>query len=770
MKKLIAILMLILATTATTHAQIVSGTVVDENSQPMEFVNVVLANSSDSTFVAGTVTKEDGSFAIETTSSRRMFIRVSSVGYSSVIADVTPTGQMGTIAMQPSSVMLGEVTVSADLPVTAIKGDAMVTGVENTVLAHAGTANDVLTQVPMVLGRDGNFEVFGKGSPLIYINGRKVEDNTELSQLNSADIKTVEVVTNPGARYDASVRAVIRIRTKRPQGDGWSGTLRSQNGFRPCFVTMDQANLKYRTGGLELFGNFGYMGGTFRDTKFNGMSTRATTSWQQDILTTGESQLHDLYGKLGFSYLLNDRHSFGAWYSNGLSDSDEDINFASSIMADNEAYDAINTAGRDKEKTWPKHHVNAYYNGMVGNLGIDFNLDYLWKKSLTNMHNDEVSENFDNSVVVSHSDSRSRMIAEKLVISYPLWNGGIEVGEEFSSSRFSNVYSTDAAGVSDASTLVEEKNTAGFIQIMQGFGRFNIAAGVRYEHVTFDYFDNGQTRPDQSKRYDNFFPSLSMSAMVGKTQLSLSYSNKTRRPSYADLDGTVDYINRITLESGNPYLVPERIHSVELTGAWRQFFGQVSYSQRNNPVLFTTNPYGDNGEIKLITKENFPKIQQLQAFVGGQFQFGVWYPKVNVGIIKQWLSIDYGNSRKALDNPMALVQFQNAIHLPGDIWLNIDLQWMSAGDSDNTHVKATSYLNAKLYKSFCDNRFSITAEANDIFNKSNRELTLYSKDVTINQINMNNNRSFLLTLQYNFNVTRDRYRGSGAGNEEQSRL
>ena len=80
--------------------------------------------------------------------------------------------------------MLGEVVVKSNRPVTAIKGDALVTNVAGSQLEHAGTANDVLAQVPMVLGRDGNFEVFGKGSPAIYINGREVQDLTQLSQLN----------------------------------------------------------------------------------------------------------------------------------------------------------------------------------------------------------------------------------------------------------------------------------------------------------------------------------------------------------------------------------------------------------------------------------------------------------------------------------------------------------------------------------------------------------------------------------------------------------
>lgn len=89
-------------------------------------------------------------------------------------------------------------------------------------------------------------------------------DLTQLSQLSSADIKNIEVITNPGVKYDASVKSVIRIQTKRPQGDVFSGTIRTQGVMQKYFRTVDQANFKFRTGGLELFGNFGYLGENFK--------------------------------------------------------------------------------------------------------------------------------------------------------------------------------------------------------------------------------------------------------------------------------------------------------------------------------------------------------------------------------------------------------------------------------------------------------------------------------------------------------------------------
>lgn len=169
------------------------------------------------------------------------------------------------------------------------------------------------------------------------------------------------------------------------------------------------------------------------------------------------------------------------------------------------------------------------------------------------MFNDETSDTQDNSLVNSLGVNRSRMLAEKLVFSYPFWKGGIEFGEEYTSSRFSSDYKTDASLLGDADSRVDENNIAGFMEIGQTFGQFNLGVGLRYEHIKFEYLENGQKKEDQSKTYNNLFPSLSLSTMIKNVQLSMSYTHKTQRPSYADLDGTVDYINRFTLEGGNPF-------------------------------------------------------------------------------------------------------------------------------------------------------------------------------------------------------------------------
>lgn len=762
--------LLLTGASTTLCAQNITGKVMDEKQQPMLYANVVLLEHHDSTFVAGCVTDSAGAFKLTGEAGAEYLLKVSSVGYETMWLNVNTDETVGTVAMSPSSLVLNEVVVKSNLPTTRMKGNALVTNVANSFLAHAGTANDVLSQVPMVTGQDGKFEVFGKGTPLIYINGRPVRDTGELSQLNSQDIRTVEVITNPGAHYDASVKSVIRIRTRLPQGEGFSGTLRAQNGFAHYFRNGEQVNLKYRTKGLELFANMGYYGGKSYETSDNDMTTRSQSTWRQLYSETTKGTYNDFNGKVGFDYMINEKHSVGAYYQNGQDKHTDRAGYHSDIQENGAPYDSWRNNSENRSTIVPKHSANAYYNGSVGKLNIDFNMDYMWNKSRKSAFTQEQSDNFDDADVHTHSSARSRLFAEKLILSYPLWKGEIEIGQEYTNSRLSTGFRTTTAALADATTQVDENNNAVFLQLSQQLGRFEVAAGLRYEHVNFDYYADGQHRPEQSKTYNNVFPSLALSTQFGQVQTALSYTTKTLRPSYSRLDGNVNYLNRFTYQSGNPYLKPTTLHTVELMAAWQMLFAQVSYNYAKNPIYNATQPYADDERIQLITYDNFSKNQTLSAFLGVNLQCGIWQPRLNAGITKQWFSAPYNGGWKKLGRPMPLIQLQNAIHLPGDVWLNLDAQWRGRGNAENISLRSSSYVNVKFYKAFFRDRFSVTVEAKDLFNKNYERMTFYNGSVTLDAINRDDSRSLFVTLQYKFNTSRDRYKGRGAGEAEKNRF
>ncbi len=228
----------------------ITGIVVDKNSQPVEFAQII-ALDRDSIIINNTQTDERGLFKLE--ENGVAMLNISAFGFESQsFAMINRIGEMDTIKLLPTSINLKEVIVSASVPTTKLSGGALVTNVANSYLSQLGTANDVLGWIPMITGSDGNFTVFGKGKPLIYINGRKVVNNSELEQLSSKNIKDIKILSNPGAKYDASVKAVIVIQTKKPKGEGLGLNIRTKGSFANYFSPLGQLDLTYRIGGLDL--------------------------------------------------------------------------------------------------------------------------------------------------------------------------------------------------------------------------------------------------------------------------------------------------------------------------------------------------------------------------------------------------------------------------------------------------------------------------------------------------------------------------------------
>ncbi|MDE7119270.1 MAG: TonB-dependent receptor, partial [Muribaculaceae bacterium] len=649
----------------------ITGRVVGHDNTPLEFASVVLYR--DSTYLAGDVTGADGSFCLSTESADSLTARVSFVGCETYVGAVPESGHVGVVCLAPSAVALDEVVAVATRRPTTLRGNALVTEIDGGPLAVAGTARDVLEQVPMIVNNGGSLEVFGKGAPEIYINGRKVNDRQELEQLSSHDMKSVSVITNPSAAYAADVKSVVLIRTKPPKGDGFSVAVRADNGFQRYFRTGNSIDLKYRTRGLEVFANYGWWRGASHDDRTNDMTTTAPAGqYSQRLHTLGKQTYNDMTGKIGFSYMFNDRHSIGARWQSGWNRHHLTGAIPGEVWRGEMLIDRYNSSVDNRSTALPRHEASLYYNGSVGRLAIEFDADGLWYKNRETSVSDEVSESGGGRTVATTSAGHNRMIAEKLVLSHPLWRGQIRAGQEFTATRTTNRFEASIAEIDAADNRVDESSVAAFVEIEQQLGRFSVGAGLRCEHVKFDYWQMGVRLPGQSKSYDNLFPSLNVAAIIGSVRMGLNYSAKTVRPSYAQLDGAVTYINRLTFESGNPYLKPAEIQTVEYMAQWRRFFVSLSYSCIDDGVYHVTEPYGADGEAVIIRTANLDRRHTFQAFAGAQFAVGRWQPRVNAGILAQWLTLPVQRQPMKMNTPGFMFQWQNAFRLPFDIWLNVD--------------------------------------------------------------------------------------------------
>ena len=766
MKRLVLFSVMCLVAIASI-AQGISGRVIDELSQPMPFANVVLVNRSDSAFVAGAVTKDDGTFSIATDRNDGL-LKVTSVGYIIRYIDARQ-GNMGDIQMQPDTQMLGEVVVKGSRPLVKMKDDALVTTVEGSYLSKTGTAGDVLGKIPGVISNHGSVEVIGRGTPLIYINGRQMRNQSELDQLSSDQIKDVEVVMTPGAKYDATVKAVIRIKTIRPVGEGFSFNSRTVAGVNHYVYGLEELNMNYRTGGLDIFGMAEYENRRSRQTNDSRQDTYLQNYYQQNSLMHYYNKNQMLAGKLGFNYMLNDNHSIGMTYTVTSRPNSQTSDYFTTMLIDKQTDDQITGQGKvDGDDI--QHIISGYYAGQTGKWSLDANADVLLQKQNSDNLTFEDATQGDDRTVTTRNDVKNRLYAAKFVAGHPLWKGNIEIGAEGSYVHRTDVFGNVEKIISASDTKIEENSMAAFVQLMQRLDKLTLIAGLRYEYLDSRYYESGVKMGDESRTYSDLFPSLMLMYPLKNVRARLSYSRNINRPAFSQLSGNVKYINRYTYESGNPYLKPSYRDNLSLALNYKWLTGMIDYARVHDYIITSYSSYKDDPTIALLRKDNARGYDNLSLMVSAAPTFGKYHPQLMLATQMQNLEVQYRGETKKMNSPMAIVRFNNAINLPFDSWLNADFSWRSAGDTENIHLAQSWQFDISLYKAFWNDRLTIKLACTDLFGSIRQKATIYSDIREIYLDKRLDTRNLELTVRYNFNPAKSKYRGQGAGNDVKNRF
>ena len=772
----LTMLLLFLTLAAGLAAQTIGGRLVDEQGHPMPYANVVLLSLPDSAYVTGVVSREDGSFQLKNPTGADGLLRISTVGYVTIY-NRCRAGDLGTLRLEPDATVLGEVVVKATLPVTRLKDDALSTNVQGTVLSKAGTAEDVLARIPGLQKKQDGFEVFGKGAPLIYINGRKMRDRTELDQLSSEDIKSVELITNPGARYDATVGAVVRIRTIKRQGDGFGISLRSSYDQSQNADFVEQADVNYRHNSLDVFGMIRFSRTVDRQEDLLEQTTWADTLWTQSNYQKADTEDRTLSGRIGFNYDFNDRHSIGLRYdiSKTLRNAENSL-FDSEVLADGAPYDILHSTISGEADNRPKHSLNAYYAGQIGRGQLEWDADYYSDVYTGDTRNLEESQDHADRTVTSRNKVDNQLAATKASFTHPLWGGSLSVGGEYTYTDRRDDYINPEGYVPTSYSRIREQNLAGFVQYSHplSFGKLGggqASLGVRFEHDDFDYYEDDTYTPGQSRTYDNFFPNASLSGQVGKVQFQLSYAAKTQRPSYSQLRNNITYANRFTWQTGNPRLKPSLTHDLTAVSVWRFFQAVLSYQVTRDYILYWGTPVEGQSAVTLIHHINCDRMPILTAMLSASPTIGPWNLNARAVLRKQWFSLEAVGQRRTYDNPIFIGTLNNVFTLPLGFRLTADFTYQSRGHAQNGTCKRPLYfLNVGLRKSFLRDALSIEARGNDLLLGGKQEFMLYMQSSQMNDLTWGDTRSFSLTVRYRFNAAKSKYRGTGAGQAAKERM
>lgn len=777
------------------HAQTreIAGKVVDADGADLQFVNVVLLSLPDSLIVTGTMTDEQGLFRM-TADLNRAVVQLSSLGYKTLHLPVAEVdGQM--VHMVEDNAVLAEVVVKGILPKTKLTGNSMITTIQGTVLSNSGSAHDILSKVPGMTQRDDRLEVIGKGSPVFYINGRKVQDLEELKVLHSSQVQNIEVIANPGAAYDASVSAVVRIRTLKIQGDGFGFDISAGNNQDLQYGYSDPAmtlNFKYRRNSIDVFGMVNYRNNNMVNVsnpvqESNFMQNSQLINIFQDSHFTSHDVKRRINANLGFNWQIGNDHSVGVRIERqDMFDSYNEYTIGNIIEYYNRN-DALSDFKDENSSSEYERYLqpyswngNAYYNGQMGKLNIDLNVDFVSRKQGRDSEISETLMNGDKRTMTQEYMTLTEFWAGKLILSYPIWRGQLQAGAELSFVDRSSYFSMSGYPLPSVDSHVDENNMAGFANYSFSLPKVgNFSAGLRYEYVGFDYSD--RLNPDQNlSRYtSDFFPSVSWSSQFGQVRTSLAYSARIARPSYEKLSENINYINSYSLEQGNSKLKNETIYEVSASVGWQWLNLFAAYERRDNTITNGFYLYNDEGVVLLKQINLDTPLRNIAVFLSAAPTWGCYSPNWTLGVQRFFYtrtlpdpSEPSGQRTLTTRKPVFFMDFNNTFRFRHSWQIEANLNVMTKGDMMNFVFLADTYnLGITVQKCWLKNdALCLRATVSDVLLHRTTNIFLDSGYNTLRQTSNQNYHGLNITLRYTFNSSSNKYKGSGAGTEAQSRL
>lgn len=753
--------------TETTKIEQIKGVVMDEQQKPIPFANIVMSSSATNTYIAGCVTAEDGSFVLPY-SEKDAILKVSFVGYTTQTLACKPNMS---IVLKSDVQLLNTVTIKSTRPKAKFKDGAFTTLVSGTILAELGTANDMISQLPFVSGDDGNWEIIGRGKPEIYLNGRKVEDTNELKRLSAKDILKAEIVTVPGAQYGSSTKAVIRLYAVRKRGQGLSGSLYSnysQGHYSP--QTSEHAQLNYRTGGLDIFGEVG-MAYSRSHTKYHSETQLNTTNnFDYNTRRTTNYNSGKILLNTGFNYEISEQQSFGMKYeANNLIGNNYSHSWGETdVLQDDILKENLSVESFSKSKPHWSHSVNAYYNGNFGKWNINFNADYYnnVEQSSQSVLNDGILD------AESNTKVKNNLYAAKLVVTAPLWKGKMSFGTEemFTNRRNTFIQSGFSA---DAFNHFKQSIVAGFLEYNLNIGSMNYGAGLRYEHQTTKYYEKEILQTEQSPTYNDWIPFASIGYSHNGLNIGFSYRLNKYSPSYTMLQSSTDYISKYEYGCGDPHLKPQKQHSFMLNGnyKWVSFVAYYNYVRDMYMTWYKPYDVATHPDILLQTMATVPRSSYYGAAINAAPSFGIWQPDLTASVNFYHANLDHLNIPTMGNEPLFSFEMNNNFKLPHRWFINLSGNVSTNAKQSTGRNKCMGNVQFRVSKNFLKNdALKVMLVLRDLLHtgyyyfdangtQSHRKLTQYS-----------DNQEIGINVRYTFNATNSKYKGSGAGNSEKQRL
>lgn len=528
---------------------------------------------------------------------------------------------------------------------------------------------------------------------------------------------------------------------------------------------MDYLSLSYRVNRWEFFLN-----GVFNHN--NSLSKGETINslvYNNEVTTVGSSQLNHSPSiaatlKGGFNY-SHEGQSFGAYYRYNP----ERGRFNNTGAEWIDDFSPIERVIHNRIRAHG-HLISAYYeNTFADKYKLHFDGDF--SRSFSS---GTVKTFYPESSIadVNSADEReSSLLAGKLTLEFPLWQGEFIGGTQASFTQsaldFRMLNAQVGEYIPSAKTDARQSSSALFASWSSMFGKLSLSVGARYEFVDYDFSVDG-TRDENISRRDHLLtPNFSLGySFNDDSQISFSYKSATVRPPYSQLTGALNYVGSHEIEGGNAALRDERMHDFQLFSMWRGLMMQADFTRANDTYAFIKEIH-EASDLQLIMHPVNIDVSALSVFLIWSQPVKFWTPNLTIGVYRQWLEIDGIKHNK----PIFSYYFDNTISLPRDWSITANMGGRSQGDMHTNRFGATWFtMDASVNKGLLNNALTLKLSATDIFNTSNHNWTMNTGGIFVDKRQSYDYRGVSLSIIYNLNPRKSQYHGSSASQSELDRL
>ncbi len=781
----------------------INGKIIDSTKTPVPFCALALINANDSTLVKGNVTNEHGEFIFESITKGNYLIKTSNVGFTNFYSQNIKTDSLlqqinlEPIILKSNAVNLKEVSISVFKPTVEFKKGITILNVENNLISSGNTVIELLRRIPgITVDNQNNILINGKSGVRFLINGRLqylsgAQMINVLSSMNAESISTIELIKNPPAKYDAAGTAgLINIVLKKGRLKGFNGSFYDLVGQGTYFRNTAVLALNFKSNKLSVFSNFTLMNLNLGDHySFNRTIINATA--KDEINETGIDLMYReiLAGNLGLEYDLGPKTTIGLNVNAGPNNTDHTQESKIAIPSGNTfPYNYIlskSTMGEHFSN--PSLNLNALHKFDSVGTQLSFSADFTSFLGLdTKLNENRFYNNYETEVIPlyankSYTRRDFRIFTQKLDFTKVFKKEfTLEAGAKTSFVNNENVFSLEQTnpltGVLEQDTFFSniynyhEQILAGYLNLSKNFKKVNVQGGLRFEQTNIDALNktNGFTL---TRNYWNIFPSGSIDYTINKkNSLQLLYSYRIDRPDYQSLNPSKVFWDRLDYRSGNPFLLPQYSHNLNLD------FNHNSFIINSFAIIQTTNSFFGYSYSNVATKINTDT--NVNIGVRNHLAYTLFIQKQIKWYNFQFTAIGmYRNFTGTLNGENANSQsffyelnLNNEFNLPKDFKVQLFANYNSPLNESLQLYKESASFNLAIQKTFFNNNLSLSLGFYDMFyTEITASTTTFSNQTTYFQLK-SDSRRFRLTLNYKFGKMKFQQKSKRSNAEESNRL